>query len=347
MNAPLEVRPPTWAFILYDSRSGSTLLASLLDRYQGVAVTPENAVVSHVLDRPALYSSRASLAAGFDLLWRDPIVAEMAGERAPMEAAVRERLGAGAVDPIAFLDAFYSAYFERIGRSGARLWIIKHPPYRHLDALLRDPRDVRFVHIVRDGRDVFSSKLSNTNVYGLPMERSVRKAALDWRRKVEIADDLGPACHTVRYEKLVEAPERELEAILRFLGFAEPPAEREGGGESFSDRIGARQRHLHARVGANVDSRAQSRWKRSLAPWQVQAYEALAGSTLTAMGYEPSPHTGGDTWARGRAVVEYAWVRISNAARTAMARDRRLFRVPERVGWLGRLRKPATKRDSR
>lgn len=94
--------------------------------------------------------------------------------------------------------------------------------HRHFDRLLWLWPDARFIHLVRDGRDVALSTLP-TGRAGT-VWRAIRwwvEAEQLWERmehKLPIERQL-----TVHYEKLTSAPERELRRICQFLGVAFSP----------------------------------------------------------------------------------------------------------------------------
>ncbi|GAN31521.1 sulfotransferase [Candidatus Brocadia sinica JPN1] len=78
--------------------------------------------------------------------------------------------------------------------------------------------DAKFIHIVRDGRDVFDSwrKMNSFN-------DNVAAAALDWRYKlfrIEKSFKKIPEENkiTIRYEDLLENPENTIKSICSVIG---------------------------------------------------------------------------------------------------------------------------------
>jgi sulfotransferase family protein len=166
-----------------------------------------------------------------------------------------------------------------------------------LRALFSRPR---FVHIVRDGRDVACSlvrgcggdewrHLKPPSWQELQARyRGVRRTARVWLEVLEIAlADLERTPHlTVRYEDLVTDPRRQAEAVLEFLALDPAPEV-----EQFCARIGddaaagyeaARQtkwsqRDHNVRVG---------RWRVNLSPEDREDVQELLGPMLTRLGYE-------------------------------------------------------------
>ena len=305
---------PALVFLLYDSRSGSTMFASLLSRFEELAVTVENFFAMELLESPRRPLMADTLPVFVDDLFRSKIMLDTGLSPEAVLTALR-RVG-DPTDDRAMIEAFYDLYFEAVDPHGADVRVVKCAPYPHLAELQRTLPDARYLHIVRDGRDVLASKKSSVNVGGRSMERSVLKAALDWRWKVRAARALGDACHLVRYEDLVSETDGTLAHVLDFLGVSD--LKREAGTEAFDARIGHRQAHLHTRVGKAVDSTSVARWKTGLRPWESRVYTYVAGAELGSLGYdvEVQPPSALDF---ARATAEFGWVRLTNLAATVRA----------------------------
>jgi hypothetical protein len=159
----------------------------------------------------------------------------------------------------------------------------------------------RFVHIVRDGRDVACSlvpgcggdewrHLKPPSWRTLQARyRGVRRTARVWLDVVTIAlADLERAPHlTVRYEDLVANPQRAAGDVLGFLALDTTPEV-----ERFCSRIGdetsagyeaARQ----SRWSRRGHSARVGRWRRDLTPDERHEVEAVLEPLLTRLGYEP------------------------------------------------------------
>jgi hypothetical protein len=153
----------------------------------------------------------------------------------------------------------------------------------------------RFVHAVRDGRDVVASLLergwlsaaregaddvgasygSHARFWIEPgREREfaaasdARRAAWALRRYAGSALDAGVPLHEVRYEQMVQEPELAAEALAKHLGV---PA-------------GALVTALRA-----ADARSVGRARRDLSPDQLAEVEEEAGPLLARLGYSPRP----------------------------------------------------------
>lgn len=147
--------------------------------------------------------------------------------------------------------------------------------------------DAQFIQLSRDPRDVAASYLEQYWVQGGTALRVANYMLHVFRRVEEAAARLGPEkfC-SVKYEDLVDHPERELRRLCGFLGEDYDPAmlqyaRREDAGyleveESWKGLT--RQELTRARVG---------RYRGRLTPRQVWTVERRLSSVLPRLGYEP------------------------------------------------------------
>ena len=179
------------------------------------------------------------------------------------------------------VDAVYSAYAEP---RGANRWGDKTPRYV-LDIPLFDRLfpGSRFVHIVRDGRDVAMSLRSVRFGPNDPMS-----AAGFWARRVHAGRrdgaGLGPQRYAeVRYEALVDDPERELRAICNVIDLPWDPAMLEyhrGVDAALPDDRRSQHRHEDRPPTAGLRD-----WRTQMPPAEVADFEVVAGDLLDELGY--------------------------------------------------------------
>lgn len=146
--------------------------------------------------------------------------------------------------------------------------------------------DSPLVHVLRDGRDVVASLLQQSwkdldSGVPLPMTRDPRAAAAHWVRSVTAARSV-PRVLEVRYEALVAAPGRTLQALVDALGIP------------FDPRMLAHHKHHHDRpatetssgeVAAAVHTRSVGRWRDRLDGPARTAVAEVAGPLLRELGY--------------------------------------------------------------
>lgn len=147
--------------------------------------------------------------------------------------------------------------------------------------------DSYFLFMLRDGRDVASSR-KMVGDFG----QGIEHIAGAWRDQVlrflDFADRDGVNAHIVRYERLVTDPEPELRAIAEYLGlpFSEQLL-------SFHDQDLSIYRnptgHLSRdQVSRPINTSSLGRWKRDLSSDEIAVFESEAGELLAELGYEPA-----------------------------------------------------------
>jgi hypothetical protein len=202
---------------------------------------------------------------------------------------VRERLPAGATAADGIC-AIYRSYADARGKAR---YGDKTPSYmQELGLLERVFRDAQYVHLVRDGRDAALSFLAMRRRprFNLARPRGLATFASQWRLEVEGARELGRRIperyHELRYERLVREPQAELESVCDFLGLAFEPAML-----AYHEGVDASTLQDHPLL-AKPPTAGTRRWQDEMSAADVQVFEAIAGDTLSNLGYErayPNP----------------------------------------------------------
>ena len=219
------------------------------------------------------------------------------------------------------LRRLYAAY---AAQDGKRRYGDKTPTaVLRMDLISAALPEARFIHIVRDGRDVALSVLGRPWGPG-----TITRAALWWKRAViegrRSARRLGPTRYVeVRYESLVSDPEPLVGSLAEFAGLV------------FRDemlRYYEREVFLrgldpsgtgHARLRLPPTPGLRD-WRSQMAPEDVGQFEGLAGGLLEELGYE-------------RGTVSSLGTRLhTGAVRAAWASRLVPWRTRKAVGRLGR-----------
>lgn len=318
--------PPV--FIVGCGRSGTTLLRLMLDSHPDLAIPGESHFIPtlwrarrHYVTKGALDVDRlveAILQAREFRLWEVP------------EDAARQRVRD--MRPATFggvLAAVYLAYAEQHGK---RRWGDKTPSYVRIMPLLDQLfPGARFLHIIRDGRDVALSYLS------VPWgPRDIWTVARKWHRDVSAGRQaggvLGPGRYMeVSYERLVQDPGGTLEGVCAFAAL--PFDERMLRYHREADHrleAPAGEARFHASV-TKAPTTGLRDWRTQMSPGNVASFEAVAATLLAELGYErrhatiPASH-------RIRAGAHMRALDLSVAARRTV----RLAKVTVRTTALGR-----------
>lgn len=276
-------------FIVGSARSGTTLLRLILNAHSDVAVPPESRFVVELYD-------------GNDTVDADDFLRRLSAHKRfktwdiPI-GIVREELGDA--ERVAYADAIRGTFKAYANANGKTLWGDKTPRYvESLDLLSGLLPEARFIHLIRDGRNV---ALSYANVPFGP--KTVGKAAALWAKRVKAGRDACPRIGKeryleIRYEDLVEDTEGETKDICAFLELDFDPGmmdytERARG--SVLPRASMYNPHVKEKPQKNVRS-----WENTMPEDQMEIFEAVAGDVLSLLGYERRfPHPG----AKARAIA--------------------------------------------
>ena len=285
-------------FIVGVGRSGTTLLRLMLDAHPQIAIPPETHFVPPLLEsferlrvgpERAMQVVRDSPNSG----WEDLGLPE-----AEIVASLRELRPFNSPDAVRI---FYRAYAAGHGKPR---YGDKTPRYvTRMKRIAGALPEARFIHVIRDGRDVLLSLnrrlVELRDSEPVPVERFARR----WRRRVKNAHraELGDRYMELRYEDLVTDTEPALRRVcelidLEFdpvmLGYHEHAAERLE--EMNRDRAregrrivsGAERMTAHARTAAPPSAERVYAWKREMSAADRRAFDAVAGDLLAELGYE-------------------------------------------------------------
>ena len=287
----LEDSPPV-PFVVGIGRSGTTLLRLMLDAHPDLAVPPETYFIPQV-----------ALACKHSLSPSETFLETLsAHERWPDFDLSLKRLTAEiqSLNPFALsraLRTFYQLYAERFGKSR---WGDKTPDYKGNMLLIQQLLpEARFIHLIRDGRDV---ALSVKDLFFGP--NSVSEAAMWWETGIKETRYKARKIHhylEVHYEDLVLSPERMLRKICEFIELEWNPLMLDYYRQA-PERIHEMKAEVHSDHGIKVtleerwnifqftskppdDSRVH-RWKREMSQADQVCFERQAGRLLHELGYE-------------------------------------------------------------
>jgi hypothetical protein len=291
-------RPPA-PFVVGLTRSGTTLLRMMLDAHAELTIPPETHFVPDLIKTAKDGGSVDEMlrAATSNRTWEDfgIDVAELGRRLEAIPAGEgHERAGAA-------VRAFFDAYAERQGKPR---WGDKTPAYMlSVTRIGRALPEARFVHLIRDGRDVALSQTARAiNEQPPPPEQAARWVKRITKSREQAAKLGGDRYIETRYEDLVRDPEP---ALRRICGFVELPWDAamltyyERAAERLSEMAGAlRQEGTHAEqeAGYRIDNHRPTtkppdpakldKWRREMSPEDLKAYEGVAGEMLSELGYE-------------------------------------------------------------
>lgn len=268
-------------FIAGCDRSGTTMLGDMLGAHSSAFVTPESQFFYPLINEQLLGRFRPSETISADLVqdfrfltWGLP------ADRRRLDSILDEESTAAIVVKI----AEWYAESNGVQLASARYWVDHTPDnLRYWPFWASHFPTAKFIHIVRDGRAVYSSirHLSwgpSTPFYG----------AVFWCERIErgllMETMLAERCLRLRYEDIVSRPRLALEKICRHLGIAFEPAMEAGG----ALKLPSFTRKQHAAVGAGLDPTRMDRWKQELSDQDLKYFHSCRDSIkfLRALGYD-------------------------------------------------------------
>jgi hypothetical protein len=293
-----------YVFLVGCARSGNTLVQRLADAH------PELAVMHGTRWIPRWYEKRIGLTP-------DGRVTKELVERLPrhkrfkaLEIGPAELRRMHQEMPDVTYAPFVTALFDRFGkRRGKRLVGDKTPEYtKWLRTLHRLWPQARFVHVIRDGRDVCLSVADwrkGATSFSTWEEDPVATTAVWWELHVRLAREAGRAWgprlyHEVRYEALVADPAGECAHLCAFLDIPyEDAMLRFHEGRTRTDPgLDAKRRWLPITPGLRS-------WRSQMPPAHIVRFEATAGDLLDELGYPrgasslPRDEVRRGAWVRG------------------------------------------------
>ena len=298
-------KPKPMPFVVGVNRSGTTLLRMMLDAHPELAIPPE----THFL--PALFKEMNKARKEGERMTPEQVTAFLTEHRRwgdfglDPDELTRRLAALKRPRPKLVLRAFYGLYAEGQGKPR---YGDKTPGYvKQMGIVQRALPEARFIHLIRDGRDVALSREDRTAGEDLSVERHAKI----WKRRISRARRQAPRLkhyREFRYEDLVADPEPVLRQICDFielpfdaamLEYHERSADRlqeiardldsEDGG---AHRPAEERIEAHSLVTEAPREDRVERWRRLMTPEDVAEFESVAGDLLEELGYELDARTG-------------------------------------------------------
>lgn len=249
-------------------RSGTTIFRVILDTHPNMCCGPES----------VLFAPR----------W--PRLDTLTGRFMTDEGTVREMLDRSR-SQASFIDEFFQRYAAARGKPR---WAEKTPAnVRHLGFTFEHFPKARFVHVIRDGRDVVCSlrthpryavvdgemvELHTSN----PIEQCIDRWVRDVRAGLRFRKD--PRYTEVKYEDLVSRPRETVQRICGFIG-----EEFHEGMLRFYEVREQSRNYVHfaqtPEATMPIYTHSVSRWRTELGPDDIALFKKQAGGLLNHLGY--------------------------------------------------------------
>ncbi len=294
-----KIEPPGPApFVCGVTRSGTTLLRLMLDSHPEVAIPGETHWVPKVIK--AAERSKKSAKDYADTIidhkrWGD---FHLDGDE------LRSRIEQ--IDPPNVADVIRTFYMLYAAREGKTRYGDKTPGYimemRRIERVLPE---ARFIHIIRDGRDV---SLSHMRMNWGP--ETFEQSARLWRNRIRRTRKMARTTKhymEIHFEDLVSDTEGVLRRVCEFIELEFDPVMLDYH-ERAEGRLAEKARELPRKNRPNQPAEARlashrlakepprsdriGMWRERMTPEQIVEYEAIAGDMLTILGYELTTEEG-------------------------------------------------------
>jgi len=290
-------------FVVGCDRSGTTLVRAMLDSHPALAVPSESYFPLDLLRRASEFERDGRVDIALLLADLRPRVRWQRWELP--EDDVRARLTADAPSDIP--DAIRSLYAAYANHAGKPRWADKTPKFVFAIRTLADAfPESRFVHVIRDGRDVALSRADA----GWRL-RNIGTEALRWCTHVEAGRAQGAALgdhryYELRYEELVSDPESRMKEVAEFLDL-----DWDAQMLRYHERADEVVRSVgHPKLHGNIarpPTPGIRDWRRDLTASDIRGYDAVAGKTLERFGYERHSASTAPSDRMRAAVVRARW----------------------------------------
>lgn len=280
------------AFLVYDSRSGSTLFSRELSaRFGDVFVTPEIGfdtllrMDDAMLRKQGWPSTLLRMYQGHEFINLKIPYERVLGLVEPKEGALTISDG---------IKAILHEYARENGMADCQWIVVKNGSHlrywRVIQKLFKN--EIPLIHVVRDPRAVVNSKLRTARPY-YPGEvmawGGVFLASIRWKQYVagiEEARAAGMNICEIRYEDLVDDIGTVMELVSGFLKLAS-----EVSGVSYS--VPEREKSIHKLVLSSGFERERTEaWANELLTWDRLKVEAVCGKEMKKLGYPISGRSG-------------------------------------------------------
>ena len=197
----------------------------------------------------------------------------------------------------AFIEGFAALCMKKAGKAR---WAEKTPRnISRIAEIFRSFPAARFVHVLRDGRDVACSlrthprhKVVDGKLVPTGIRRPIAGCARRWVRDIESSRRWwsDPRFMTVRYEDLVLDPRPALERLMALVGEDWDEAMLEHASADSPFRDATRFAQNPEALGA-VTTSSLNRWQRDFDVRDKRIFKRIAGPLLAELGY-----AAGDGW---------------------------------------------------
>lgn len=286
--ADLHSHKNPYLFVVGSPRSGTTLLKRLLNAHPAIAMTRETHWV------PKLYKRRVGLTdtgivtpAILPKLFKHPRFSHLKLDPSDLEQLLEKN---STLTYAQFVSHLYNLFGQRKKK---RLVGDKTPPYvRKIDTLHQLWPHARFIHLIRDGREVYLSmrnwrKVNSAVGTRAPWnEDQLSTIALWWEWQVRLGREAGHRLppglyYELTYSELIQNTDKQCQMLCEFLDL---PYEKSM--LSFYEGKIQKEPGLSTNSSWLPPTKGLRDWRTEMTEYEVEKFEAVAGNLLDELGME-------------------------------------------------------------
>lgn len=290
-----DTYPPL--FIIGNPRSGTSLFRLLLTCHPSIIIPPESSFMIWWYDKYGDWRKEDVASSRLDEFLVD-LLGSKKIEFWKLDKAVLTKhiLRETPANYAELMDTIYWAYVRR-EKESTLFWGDKNNYYLgHVDSLLKLYPNAKFIHIIRDGRDVATSymglnKVKHTSKYAPRLPNEIKEIANDWNdniKKINASFQKLPTAQRleVKYESLANNPVTFLKEVCTFLdipysaemlNFYEKNQQKRLEPEEFNSW---KKRNLKT-----IDTSAVGKFKTQLSKEEISSFEEVAYEALKLYNY--------------------------------------------------------------
>ena len=259
-------------FLVGCPRSGTTMLAALIDRHSQFAVPPE----THFFPRTYRKSVASPTIDGLlESLTSNPRMADLGLDIDVIRARLAEH-------PVTYASLLAIVLMDFSARAGKPRSAEKTPMHlMYVPEIVRWFPQSRIVCIVRDGRDV---ALSLRNVPW--MHNYLRVHSYSWRYNAQLAlqyqREYPNQVLLIRFEDLVQSPQDTLTAVMQFIGSNFEAGQLEPGP---TNAVPDWERAWKAKAAESLDGKRCYAWRQQATPHEVITMTSMMQPYLQRFDY--------------------------------------------------------------
>ncbi|MCB0514330.1 MAG: sulfotransferase, partial [Bacteroidetes bacterium] len=187
------------AFLLYDNRSGSTFLSARMESLRDCYVTNESDFTSRIF-----YWKNTTNENLIDFLFNDMRFVDMQITKEELNQFIENNNP----DNKSLIEYILLTHFKKrysfFEDKVENIIVIKHPPIGDFNLVRELWPNVKFIYLIRDGRDIHLSKYNSIDLYENRFSDNIIGSAINWNKKVALFSSISAKSDTIKYETLIK-----------------------------------------------------------------------------------------------------------------------------------------------